>query len=119
MAASTHFKHWVSRMSPTRRKLIAARLYFGALAALLAAWVWSQEVQRSQTARVEEAVDESREATLAVRAATVNVHTEVTRLAVETASAQRLAIWVGVLTGVVGAILGGFAGAFAAKLLGG
>lgn len=54
----------------------------------------------------------------AVEAATLQVHSEIERLAVETAKAQRLAVWVGVGTAVLGSVLGGFAGAVAARIIG-
>ncbi|MFC7495569.1 MULTISPECIES: hypothetical protein [unclassified Nocardioides] len=50
--------------------------------------------------------------------ATETVQAEVGRLALETAAAQRLAVWVGVGTAVLGALLGAFAGAFAARMVG-
>jgi hypothetical protein len=54
----------------------------------------------------------------AIEAATLKVHEEVERLAIETARAQRLAVRVGVATATLGAILGGFAGAIAARIVG-
>ncbi|WP_148232413.1 hypothetical protein [Janibacter sp. HTCC2649] len=113
-------ERWGESLSPGDRRLYAVRAeveghvflglaVLGALLLLIAGR--HAEWLAASTKEVEGAVGD-------VERATGNVRAELEGMAVETAKAQRLAVWVGVGTAVVGAIVGGFAGAFAAKLLG-